>query len=161
MNQRSYDYSKHTVEELGDEVSIVDAKAQPERATALYRELHRRLVVAQEDVNHAVSEQALAEGARFDQLDAPTRRRFFWPYFWFQAAFGIAYAVALLAITVVVAVVIIAMRGSNGADPEGTTRITQIVVGLLLAVPMSAWWLRQKTKRAFGGYCLRIVPKRE
>jgi hypothetical protein len=161
MNQLSYNYSKHTVEELGNEVSIVDAKANPDRATALYRELFRRLMDARQDAEHAASEQALGSGARFDQLDTAARRRFFWPYFWFHMAFGVAYAIAIALVAVVIAAVIIAVQRGNGVEIRDPTQYIQLVLGLALVVPMAAWWLRQITKRTFGGYCLRIMRKSE
>ena len=161
MNQLSHDYSKHTLDELGYEVSTLDARACPERAAGLYQELHKRLILALDDAKRVHSDRALVVGARFDQLDGSSRRRFFWPYLGVNAAFAIVYSFATALVAIVIAAVIIAVRRRSGLDGSDPTRIVQLVLSLILLVPVATWWLEQVTKRTFGGYCLRIFPKRE
>jgi len=157
MNEQSHDYSRHTVEELGNEVSYLDAKAHPERAKALQRELFERLRGAQGAAKRVASSQAVAAGAEYDQLDAQTRRRFFWPYFGFSIIFGVSYSFVLAFAAAFIGAIV--MR-AGGLDTNPTKAI-QIGLGLLLAVPMSVFWLRQVTKRRFGGHGLRILSENE
>jgi len=156
MNVQSYDYSKHTVEELGDEVSLVDAKLQPERAKVLQNELHKRLILAQAAAGRVHSAHAVTVGARFDELDPTTRRRFFWPFFGFSLLFAASYTLIVTLVVVIIAALIRRAMGDSGADPY---KITNLVLSLAVAVPGTVIWLRQLTKRYFGGYGLRVVSR--
>jgi hypothetical protein len=172
MTQLSHNYSKHTVEELGNETLNLDPKVHPERAKALQLELNQRLLAAQAAAARAalaeqaaaarvISEQALVVGARFDQLDPPAQWRFLWPYLGISVVVAVVYGVLTAIGASVIAGLIVGFSGLNISALSRVTTIVQFVLGIVLMVPITRWWLRRITKWNFGGYHLRIVSKSE
>jgi uncharacterized membrane protein YhaH (DUF805 family) len=158
MSDSSHDYSRHTEADLREQIASIDPARFPLRSASLLRELHRRWLLAEEQAGAASASTATAgEGARFDQLDAKSARRFFWPLvgFSFVFSFAVGFAVALLA--AIVTGVVAAVSEQTPSDTEATFRVVQIIFGLAVFVPVMKVWVRQLTKRSFGGFGLRVV----
>lgn len=158
MDDSSHDYSRHTEADLREQVASIDPKRFPQRSKSLMLELHRRMLVAEERSRtvHA-SVATAAHGARFDELDARSARRFFWPFFAFSFILLFVLNFTLGVLATVIATLIGRFDGQSPAELETTFWIVQVTVPLVAAVPVAKALLGQVTKRWFGGFGLRVV----
>jgi len=158
MSDSAHDYSRHTEADLRDQIASIDPAKFPLRSKSLILELHRRMLASEERSRAASASVATAgRGARFDELDSSSARRFFWPFFWFSVIFYLVVAVILSVGVSAIAGVIDAFGDQPSQGSELTFRVVQIIVSVVVAVPLTRLWLRQITKRSFGKFGLRVV----
>jgi len=158
MSDGSHDYSRHTVGDLREQIASIDPEQFPQRSKSLMLELYRRMVLSAEQSRTVHAAVATAgSGARFDELDAKSARRFFWPLFGFSFVFSFVVGFAAGVLATVIATVIGRFGGQSPAELETTFLIVRLTVPLVVAVPLTKVWLGQITKRSFGGFGLRIV----
>jgi len=121
-------------------------------------ELHRRWLGAEERSRAASASVATAgSGARFDELDSRSARRFFWPFFGFSFIFSFVAGFATAVVATVIATIIGRVGDQSPAQLQTTLPLVQVGLALVLAVPLTKLWTRLITKRSFGGFGLRIV----
>jgi hypothetical protein len=158
MSDSSHDYSRHTEADLREQIASIDPARFPLRSGSLVRELHHRWLLAEERARAtSASVSTAGTGARFDQLDSRSARLFFWPFlgFSFVFSFAVGFAIALLAS--IVTGVVAALWKQAPSEVDTTFRVVQVVLSVAVAVPATRFWLRQLTKRSFGGFGLRVV----
>jgi len=158
MSDSSHDYSRHTEADMREQIASIDPARFPLRSKSLMLELHRRMLAAEERSRASLASVATAgRGARFDELDSKSERKFFWPFFWFNVAFYLVTALILSIGISVIAGVVDAFGDQPYRAPELTFRVVQIIVSVVVAVPLTRFWARQVTKRSFGGFGFRVV----
>jgi hypothetical protein len=158
MGDGDHDYSRHTEADLREQIASIDPAKFPLRSRSLMLELYRRMLASEEGSRAASAAVATAgRGARFDELDSSSVRRFFWPFFWFSVIFYLVVAVTLSLGISAIAGVVDAFGDQPSQASELTFRVVQIIVSVVVAVPLTRLWLRQITKRSFGKFGLRVV----
>ena len=114
MGAQGHDYSRHTLDELEGEISNLNPERFPDRARMLQTELHRRLVDASSKAGVANAIAAVAQGARYDQLDKTTSRKFFWPFFGFSFILSFCFGFAVAFLAAIVGAFVVALRARSG-----------------------------------------------
>jgi ABC-type multidrug transport system fused ATPase/permease subunit len=160
MNASGHNYSRHTLEELTHETSHLDCSKHPERAKSLQIELLTRLEAATAKASISNEIAAVAEGAKFSELTPSAARTFFWPFFGFSFLITFVYGFLVGFVAALIGGVVVYYQQRSGEPASDPTQLIQLAIFLVLAVPFMTFWLRQVTKRSFGGYSLRILKTR-
>lgn len=160
MTGSGHDYSRHTLEELTHETSHLDCVKHPERAKRLQVELLARLEAASAKASISNEIAAVADGAKFGDLTPGTARTFFWPFFGFSFLITFVYGLLVGFFAALIGGVVVYYQQRAGEPVSDPTQLIQLAIFLVLAVPFMTFWLKQVTKRSFGGYSLRIIKTR-
>jgi hypothetical protein len=161
MNKSDHDYSRHTDDELHDAVSTMDAAKYPDRAASLLRELETRLERAKGIASAATSKQATTRGASFDELDARSASRFFWPFLGFTVFLSCLWGFlggfigGFLGSLFFGSTVL--LNSPSGIPLLTTVNLSSLIVSIAMIVPFWRFWLKRATRRTFGGFTLRIL----
>jgi hypothetical protein len=157
MNPPHHDYSRHSVDELQVEVYNLDVTKFPERARSLQVELLKRLAAADTAAAESSTAKAVAEGAQFDELTKGVAQRFFWPFFGFSFLISFFYGFLVGFVAAFIGGIVTTAQERGGDPVSNPAQLIQIAILLVFAVPFGIFWLKQVTKRSFGGYGLRIL----
>lgn len=158
MSDSSHDYSMHTQADLRDQIASIDPARFPLRSKSLMLELHRRMLGSEERSKAASALVATAgRGATFDELDARSARKFFWPFFVFNVILSLGVAVMLSVGASAIAGVMDAFGDGSSPVSETTFPVAHAILSVAVAVPLARFWTRQITKRSFGEFGLRVV----
>jgi hypothetical protein len=160
MNDGSTQYSTATDAELSSSLRAIDIDKYPQNTRYLLLEIERRWLKTMDKALQKSTDEALAEGASFRELDATSARRFFWPYFGYSVLLSLGLTVVGLALSVILSMTVGIFASVVGQDEAFIRKFAEYaypIAMLILAVPFAKYFIGRITHRSFGGFALRIM----
>ena len=155
------DYSGYSDADLAAVTSAIDFERYPNNARALTREVSDRWRRAQVAASAVVVSTNGGDAYRFKDLPPADVAPYLWRYLGFTLCFGMAYSVFYTVVAMLSYVawefIAITVRGLRPKDSNVEFQVVFALVGLVLFIPTSKFWLNFLTSRTFGGYGLRLV----